>query len=308
MWHGVVERGPVHALLFAPDSRTLFSLDGSCRLTSWDISNQTSRQLFQHSNASYVSTMHLSMDGNSLLVSEGIPSRGRYWCWDRRLDRLVYPGDTTKDPGGPFWFQSHGVSWPSFSAESRIYFCDPTTSRMSYFNWPPKGEGAHLALPRGYTRKTARRMVSDAQGSRIAIWFSDETILIWDRFGTNAHRRTKLPPSSDTPVMAFSPDGLLLACGIVGGLALVEASTGKLEKNIPLLGRKVSDVAIHPSNQSLAAADGRAIVTFWDIASGAAIREYGWKIGRVRALAYSPDGLLCGAGGTQKKFVVWDVE
>jgi WD40 repeat protein len=308
MWHGVVERGPVHALLFAPDSRTIFSIDGSKAVSAWDMASQTSSTLFSHTHNDYSSTLHLSLDGNSLLVAEGNPGRGRYLCWDRRLNRLVYPGDTTKDPGGVFWFLSHGVSWPSFSAEGRIYLCDMQASRMSFFNWPPRGEGQDFTLPRGYTRKQIRRMISDQAGTRLAIWFADETLLIWDRFGENAHRKMKFVPSSDVPAMTYSPDGQYLALGTLSGITILDASKAKQIQSIELPGRRVTDLAFHPGNRRLAAADGRAVVTFWDIASGAVVREYGWKIGRVRSLAFAPDGLTCAAGGTQKKFVIWDVE
>jgi WD40 repeat protein len=37
-------------------------------------------------------------------------------------------------------------------------------------------------------------------------------------------------------------------------------------------------------------------------------RTFTWDIGRMRSIAFSPDGALAAAGGDTGKVVVWDVD
>ena len=46
----------------------------------------------------------------------------------------------------------------------------------------------------------------------------------------------------------------------------------------------------------------------YDTASGALARTFTWDIGRMRSVAFSPDGLLAAAGSDTGKVVVWDVD
>ncbi len=38
------------------------------------------------------------------------------------------------------------------------------------------------------------------------------------------------------------------------------------------------------------------------------MRLFDWKIGKVRSLAFAPDGMTCAAGGSTGRVVLWDVE
>jgi hypothetical protein len=37
-------------------------------------------------------------------------------------------------------------------------------------------------------------------------------------------------------------------------------------------------------------------------------QAFNWEIGRLRSVAFSPDGMLAAAGGDRGKIVVWDVD
>jgi WD40 repeat protein len=43
--------------------------------------------------------------------------------------------------------------------------------------------------------------------------------------------------------------------------------------------------------------------TIWNVA-----RTFTWDIGRMRSVAFSPDGALAAAGSDRGKVVVWDVD
>jgi WD40 repeat protein len=65
----------------------------------------------------------------------------------------------------------------------------------------------------------------------------------------------------------------------------------------------------NPPWLTLATGDEEGIVRFWDAATGkerpGSARD--WKIGKIGALAFSPDGFTCIAGG-EGRLVVWDLE
>jgi WD40 repeat protein len=67
-------------------------------------------------------------------------------------------------------------------------------------------------------------------------------------------------------------------------------------------------LAFHPSGRFLAATSNDATVKFYDTATWKVAEAYDWEIGRLRSVAFSPDGMLAAAGGDKGKIVVWDVD
>lgn len=310
MLPGVVARGPVHAMLFTPDSHYLYTVDGNRLVQCWSIPDMTSDALFKHQHRSYGCRLFQSLDGNSLLLGEGIPASGRYWCWDRSLDRLVYPGDISIPTGGPFWFTSKVVEYPCFTAEDRIYFLEmPERFGLSYYPWPPIGESAPLSWPPNFPNQQIYSLLADPSGRMLAILFMDKTLLFWDRLNpahyclTHAEFLTLGRHFCQT----FSGDGSLYAITSPSGTRIFRTDTGQLLRVIrPTYPPKL--LVFHPSGRYLVGGDTRAAIIVWEVETGVERQPIYWKIGRLRSLAFSSDGLLCAAGGTQRKFVIWDFE
>jgi WD40 repeat protein len=61
----------------------------------------------------------------------------------------------------------------------------------------------------------------------------------------------------------------------------------------------------------VATPDGRGLATTtttaWDTANWRQKHAYAWKAGKLKCVAFSPDGCLAAAGGDGGKVVVWDV-
>jgi WD40 repeat protein len=72
--------------------------------------------------------------------------------------------------------------------------------------------------------------------------------------------------------------------------------------------RNVTDVAFHPSGRYLAATSNDATVKLYDTTTWEVARTFTWDIGRMRSIAFSPDGTLAAAGSDKGKVVVWDVD
>jgi WD40 repeat protein len=112
----------------------------------------------------------------------------------------------------------------------------------------------------------------------------------------------------DNPVM--SPDGRLIACRSKSRVTVyrVESLTAEpviFENDNP---KEFTGLAFHPSGRYLAATSNDATVKLYDTATWKVAQAFNWDIGRLRSVAFSPDGMLAAAGGDEGKIVVWDVD
>jgi WD40 repeat protein len=67
-------------------------------------------------------------------------------------------------------------------------------------------------------------------------------------------------------------------------------------------------VAFHPSGRFLAVTSNDQTVKLYDTATWQLAHTYTWNIGRMRSIAFSPDGTLAAAGSDTGKVVMWDVD
>jgi WD40 repeat protein len=111
-----------------------------------------------------------------------------------------------------------------------------------------------------------------------------------------------------SPVM--SPDRRLIAAR-VGGRVGVFRAEGLGAEPVRLRNDNRSQftgLAFHPSGRFLAATSNDQTVKLYDATTWAVAEAYTWGIGRLRSVAFSPDGMLAAAGGDSGKVVVWDVD
>jgi WD40 repeat protein len=80
---------------------------------------------------------------------------------------------------------------------------------------------------------------------------------------------------------------------------LTRASTSRMQ---------FTDAAFSPNGRWHATTTNDTTVTMWDTATWQPARRYGWKVGRLRAVAFAPDGLTCAAGSDSGKVVLFDVD
>lgn len=67
-------------------------------------------------------------------------------------------------------------------------------------------------------------------------------------------------------------------------------------------------VAFHPSGAYLATTSNDATVRLYDTGTWEVARTYAWQAGKLRCVAFSPDGMLAAVGTDSGNIVVWDVD
>ena len=67
-------------------------------------------------------------------------------------------------------------------------------------------------------------------------------------------------------------------------------------------------LAFHPSGAYLATTSTDATVRLYDTTAWEVARTYAWQTGKLRCVAFSPDGMLAAVGTDSGNIVVWDVD
>lgn len=72
--------------------------------------------------------------------------------------------------------------------------------------------------------------------------------------------------------------------------------------------RHYRKLAVHPGGAIVAGVMTDDSVVLFDLLSGGFLRAYGWEIGKLQHVAFTPDGTRCAVAGTTGKILVFDVE
>jgi WD40 repeat protein len=110
--------------------------------------------------------------------------------------------------------------------------------------------------------------------------------------------------------LALAPDSRTLVTCTANGLRVWNANDLKAKPKEVRNDTRIhfTGIAFHPSGKYLAATSNDETVKLYDTQTWEVTRTFTWKIGRMRSIAFSPDGTLAAAGSDSGKVVIWDVD
>ena len=140
---------------------------------------------------------------------------------------------------------------------------------------------------------------------------NSEALLIGDWSDPNAATEHPIQNQYLT-FLACAPDGSHIAFGSGYGPSFFVFDVNEIghmpRRVAAATKRHVTGVSFHPTGKYLAAVSQDGTATFYDTATWQVAKTFDWKIGRLRSVAFSPDGALAAVGSDKGKVVVWDVD
>jgi WD40 repeat protein len=161
--------------------------------------------------------------------------------------------------------------------------------------------------------------LTDAQGKDIvgllyspqgtylaALNATDNDIYIWKKYEFGTRLTLGNNPAD---VIAFSPDESLLAavCNAENAVYLFDLNAGGSLKSILNLSVQPYGIAFSPDNSSLAYVDGSDTIFDFSLINRVEHKLTYFENESLQSVAYSPDGKLVAAGGTNGALVVWNM-
>jgi WD40 repeat protein len=108
--------------------------------------------------------------------------------------------------------------------------------------------------------------------------------------------------------LALSPDGRLVAgaCGPV--LRVWDAKSGELVAEKKEGARHFAALNFSPDGRHLATVSGDRATRFWEVGIWGKPKTFEWNVGKLRDVAFAPDGATAAVASDEGKVVLFDVD
>jgi WD40 repeat protein len=310
----VARKADVHRVEFASDGAALVVCAVDHRAAVWSVADRRSLTAEKRPDFWIGSSAALHPSGRWLF---GMGANGGPAVYDfqTRQTRGEPPGEWARMGRPRFTPDGKTVIYPVFPSNAS------TGHHLASRGWQADGTlGAGWTVPLDAERPETRwntGLVMLLDGER----FATSDFGMWSRgrvvvrsLATGAALATAYCPALEHPELAVAPDGSLFVAqamrvlyiwrGIKQGAKNVQA-----DRQVRNDGRKhFTAIAFHPSGKYLAATSNDTTVKLYDTITWQVARSFAWDVGRLRSVAFSPDGALAAVGGDKGKVVVWDVD
>jgi WD40 repeat protein len=178
--------------------------------------------------------------------------------------------------------------------------------------FPPRWSAPTFLDPKGDSRTFGFILLAD--GTRILTTerksgFEYSTFLAFRSLATGEVLASADIGSQDQPAIAAGPDDSTFVVLSKKLLLMFREPLIAPFKTLRSDGKKhFTGVAFHPSGKYLAATSNDETVKLYDTATWEVARTFTWQIGKMRSIAFSPDGTLAAAGSDKGQVIVWDVD
>lgn len=293
-----VPTGGVLSLAYSPCGRYVYSSDNGRWYTRWDLESGGRVKLFQRAETvtNHFPRIAVSADGKYLMDNTNPPG-----VWDLKKggifekcpNEIGFAG-AHMDPEGKKILSLKndwtGIRWWEFG--------DPDVVTGEETEWAVNG-----------TIKTFH-----TRGDQVAIlnWSDEVTVHAWgvgagkERLLTVTHDVKQIQKAVLTP--EFDRIGLITADAV----CFYELRDEQQTPVTVQCERAYWRSAFHPSEPIMACVAKRGdknVLALMNYVTGGEVRAVDFDLGQdISCVAFSPDGMTCAAGGTNKKFVVFDLD
>lgn len=298
--------GEVLGLTFSPDGHALAAAVEGQGVYLWNLESAGRPVQLADTATDRARELYFSPDGRS--VGWLAPDPNGWMVYDRDTRQIRKPRIHT--PGPLYWLAQ---APDGRRVVSQHCFVDPALTV-----WEPGEHGwdrlwsvstLDVSIHSQTVCPTGRRVAGLARKVRGPKPGEDPFRLELRSAVSGTTEATARYPYSEAYPLVFSPDGSLLV-GVHEMTLLVWP--------VPALGdpqlvrndtrKHFTAVAFHPSGRYLFATNNDTSVHLFETAGWTRTTRFTWELGRLRAVAVSPDGSLAAAGGDRGEVVVWDVD
>jgi WD40 repeat protein len=107
-------------------------------------------------------------------------------------------------------------------------------------------------------------------------------------------------------VACLTPDGTRAVVAVDRDLLVIDASSGRVLREIPTATRLIAAVAASPDGKTVVTGSYDNTVRLWDLETGANTAVWTGHLGWVRAVAFLPDGKTVVSAGEDQTLRLWD--
>jgi WD40 repeat protein len=266
----------------------------------WDVAN--GREVSALKYDSWVNSIGLSPDSTRIVTAN---QDNTSYVWNASTGEIVHKlehgGDVNAaafSPDGRYiatasddnttriWSASSGKEVSRLALEGRAYAVA----------FSPDGE--LLATAFFNDKSATKKQISDSPSL-------ENAVTIWDF--SKGKEMTKIQLHSDISVVAFSPDGSMLATGCWDGLACIwDAASGHELRRVELNGA-VTSIAFEPGSNRMAVASWDKSARIYDLSNGNEVIRVQHN-DFVNFVSFSPDGNLLATASDDNTARIWQVK
>ena len=280
----------VLSVAFSPDGNMLASGGGGSTIILWDVASHQliSQPLSGHSD--HVSIVAFSADGK--LLASG-SSDNSIILWDVTSRQRI---------GQPLSGHSGSISSLAFSPDGKTL---ASSSEDGIILWDVASH-----QPIGQPLSGHSELEFSPDGKTLAS--SGDGIVLWDVASRQPIGQPLGGDSGSVLSVAFSPDGKMLASGMVDSTIILwdVASRQPIGQPLHVSGNSsfISSVAFSPDGKTLASGSDDGTIILWDVASPQPIgQRLSGTFAVIANVAFSPDGRTLVSGSSDENIILWDV-